>query len=313
MVYTVKVGGVRCHILSDGLNVADGGGFFGVVPRVMWQRVIPANEQNQIPNDIRCMLIESDAGLILVDTGNGDKLNAKQRKILGLDDRNARLLGELAKVGVQADDVDVVLLTHLHGDHAGGNTRYAGDAETDGAAGPLVATFPRARYLAQRIELSEASFPNERTAATYVGDNWQPLLANGQMTVVDGPQQLGSQVRTTITPGHTAALQAVWVENQGERLVFLGDACSWAVHMDRLAWVPSYDIYPMTSIETKRALRQEIMATNTLMVFQHDPQVVTGRLIEGERGPMVQAELTREGWADPLLDDQPTTAANSGA
>lgn len=307
MVYTVKVGGVSCHILSDGLNVADGGGFFGVVPRVMWQRVIAANGLNQVPNDIRCMLIESDAGLVLVDTGNGDKLNAKQRQILGLDDRNERLLGEMAKVGYKAEDVDVVLLTHLHGDHAGGCTRR------DGETGPLIATFSRARYLAQRIELSEASFPNERTAATYVGDNWQPLLASKQMTVVDGPQRLGSHIRTTITPGHTAALQAVWVEDQGERLVFLGDSCSWAVAMERLAWVPSYDIYPMTSIETKRALRQEILATDTLMVFQHDPQVVTGRLVEGARGPEVQSEITREGWADPLLEPQLTTAANSGA
>lgn len=303
MVYTVKVGNVRCHIVSDGLNVADGGGFFGVVPRVMWQRVIAANELNQVPNDIRCMLIESDAGLILVDTGNGDKLNAKQRQILGLDDRNERLLGDLAKVGYQAEDVDIVLLTHLHGDHAGGCTRRRED-------GALVATFPRARYLAQRIELSEASFPNERTAATYIRDNWQPLLASNQMTVVDGPQRLGSQVRTTIAPGHTAALQTVWVEDQGERLVFLGDACSWAVHMDRLAWVPSYDIYPMTSIETKRALRQEIMETDTLMVFQHDPQVVTGRLVEGARGPEVQAIITREPWADPLLDPQPATSSD---
>ena len=311
MVYTVKVGGVRCHILSDGLNVADGGGFFGVVPRVMWQRVIPANDLNQVPNDIRCMLIESDAGLVLVDTGNGDKLNAKQRQILGLDDRNERLLGEMAKVGYKAEDVDIVLLTHLHGDHAGGCTRR--DPQSEGEAGPLVATFSRARYLAQRIELSEASFPNERTAATYVGDNWQPLLATKQMTVVDGPQRLGSHIRTTITPGHTAALQAVWVEDQGERLIFLGDACSWAVAMERLAWVPSYDIYPMTSIETKRALRQEIMATDTLMVFQHDPQVVTGRLVEGTRGPEVQSVITREGWADPLLEPQLTPAANSGA
>lgn len=307
MVYTVKVGGVRCHIISDGLNVADGGGFFGVVPRVMWQRVITPNELNQVPNDIRCMLIESDAGLILVDTGNGDKLNAKQRQILGLDDRNERLLGEIAKAGYRAEDVEIVLLTHLHGDHAGGCTRR------ESPEGPLIATFPRARYLAQRIELSEASFPNERTAATYILDNWQPLLANKQMTVVDGPQRIGSQVRTTITPGHTAALQVVWVEDQGERMVFLGDACSWAVHMERLAWVPSYDIYPMTSIETKRALRQEIMATDTLMVFQHDPQVITGRLVEGPRGPVVEPILTREGWADPLVDPQPTTAANSGA
>ncbi len=315
MIYTVKVGGVRCHIVSDGLNVADGGAFFGVVPRVMWQRVMPSNELNQVPNDIRCMLIESDAGLILVDTGNGDKLNAKQRQILGLDDRNERLLGEIAKAGYKAEDIDIVLLTHLHSDHAGGCTRRE---VTESGAGSLIATFSRARYLAQRIELSEASYPNERTAATYLLDNWQPLLATQQMTVVDGPQRLGSQVRTTITPGHTAGLQVVWVEDQEERLVFLGDAGSWAVHMERLAWVPAYDIYPMTSMETKRALRQEIMATDALMVFQHDPQVVMGRLVEGARGPEVQTVLTRDGWADPLADlqaatAQATSAANSGA
>jgi glyoxylase-like metal-dependent hydrolase (beta-lactamase superfamily II) len=299
MVYTVKVGGVRCHIVSDGLNVADGGGFFGVVPRVMWQRVIAANEMNQIPCDIRCMLIESDAGLILVDTGNGDKLNERQRQILGLDGRNERLLGEIAKAGYRAEDVDIVLLTHLHGDHAGGSTcRHP----SEDISGPLVPTFPRARYIAQRIEMSEAGFPNERTAATYISDNWQPLLASKQMTLVDGPQRLGSHVHTTITPGHTAALQVVWVEDQGERLLFLGDACSWAAHMDRLAWVPSYDIYPMTSIETKRALRQEIMERDTLLVFQHDPQVVTGRLVEGARGPEVKPILVREGWADPLAE-----------
>jgi glyoxylase-like metal-dependent hydrolase (beta-lactamase superfamily II) len=131
--------------------------------------------------------------------------------------------------------------------------------------------------------------------------------------VIDGPQRLGSQVRTTMTPGHTAALQVVWVEDKGERLVFLGDACSWATHMDRLAWVPSYDIYPMTSIETKRALRQEILETDALMVFQHDPQVVTGRLIAGDRGTAVQPIIQRQGWADPLADAQATTAANSGA
>lgn len=302
MVYTVQVGGVRCHILSDGLNLADGGGFFGVVPRVLWQRVIQPNENNQIPVDIRSLLIESDAGLILVDAGNGDKLNAKQRQILGLDDRNERLLGEMAKVGFKAEDVDVVLLTHLHGDHAGGNTRRE---NTEVASGALLATFPRARYLAQRIELSEASYPNERTTVTYLSENWQLLLATKQMEVVDGPQRLGSQVRTAMTPGHTTALQVVWVEDRGERLLFLGDACSWAVHLERLAWVPSYDIAPMTSIETKRALRQEILETEPLLVFQHDSQVVTGRLAQGARGPEVQPILRRDGWADPLAESQP--------
>jgi glyoxylase-like metal-dependent hydrolase (beta-lactamase superfamily II) len=316
MIYTVTVGRVRCHILSDGLNRADGGGFFGVVPRVMWQRVISANALNQIPVDIRSLLIESDAGLILVDTGNGDKLTDKQRQILGLDQRNARLLGQLAHLGVQPEDVEIVVSTHLHGDHAGGNTRWASAGAThveSGAADkpPVVATFPRARYLAQRIELSEAGFPNERTAATYVAENWQPLLVNGQMQVVDGPQRLGTQVRTALAPGHTAALHVVWVEDQGERLLFLGDACSWAAHMDRLAWVPAYDIYPMTSIETKRSLRAQIQELDPLLVFQHDAQVVTGRLVEGARGPEVQPILTRSGWDDPLADPAADAPAHS--
>lgn len=297
MAYTVQVGSIRCHILSDGLNVADGGGFFGVVPRVMWQRVIQPNERNQVPNDLRALLIESDAGLILVDTGIGDKHTPKQRQILGLDDRRLRLVQSLAQAGFRPEDVDVVLLTHFHNDHAGGGTRWD---TADGSPGPVVPTFPRARYLGQRIDLADASFPNERTAATYIADNWQPLLASGQFEIVDGPQRLGRAVRTDIAPGHTAALQVVWVEDGGEALLFLGDACSWAVHLERLAWVPSYDIYPMTSIETKRRLRHEAQEKEALLVFQHDPQVITGRLVPGARGPEVQPILTRAAWADPL-------------
>lgn len=297
MATTVTIGGVRCHILSDGQNIADGGGFFGLVPRVMWERVITPNAQHQIPADDRCLLIESDAGLILVDTGNGDKLGDKVRQILGIGDRTDRLLADMASVGFRAEDVDIVLLTHFHGDHAGGATRW--DAP-DGTPGPVVPTFPRARYIGQRIDLADASFPNERTSATYKAENWQPLLDAGKLSVIDGPQRLGSQVRTEIAPGHTAAIQVVWVEDRGESLLFLTDAGSWAVHMSRLAWVPSFDIYPMTSIETKRSLRQHALERDALLVFQHDPQVVTARLVDGPRGPEVQPIVSKDAWADPL-------------
>lgn len=297
MATTVQVGGVRCHIVSDGQNIADGGGFFGLVPRVMWERVIKPNALHQIPAEDRCLLIESDAGLILVDTGNGDKLGAKQRQILGVGDRRERLLADMATVGVRAEDVDVVILTHFHGDHAGGATRWD---TPDGSPGPVVPTFPRARYLGQRLELADACFPNERTAATYKPDNWQPLLDAGKLSVVDGPQRLGSQVRTEIAPGHTAAIQVVWVEDRGESLLFLTDACSWAVHMSRLAWVPSFDVFPLTSIETKRTLRQHALERDALLVFQHDPQVICARLVDGARGPEVEAVATKEAWADPL-------------
>lgn len=289
---------MRCHILNDGLHPADGGGFFGVVPRILWERIIKPNGDNMIPSDTRSLLIESAAGLILVDTGNGDKLSPKERQRLGFVGRNDRLVKELAKVGYTPADIDLVILTHLHGDHVGGATRWDTPHHN---MGPLVPTFPRARYLAQRLDLAEASFPNERTLATYHAENWQPLLANGQLQVVDGPQIIDSQVRTDIAPGHTAALQMVWVESQGESLLFVGDASNWAVHLNRLAWVPAFDIFPMTSIETKRRIRQEAIQRNSLLVFQHDAQVVTGRLVEGPRGPEVQPEIREEAWWDSSL------------
>ncbi|MCB0075743.1 MAG: MBL fold metallo-hydrolase, partial [Caldilineaceae bacterium] len=167
----------------------------------------------------------------------------------GFDGRTDRLVGELAAVGYRPADVTIVILTHLHADHVGGATRWD---TPDHRPGTVVPTFPNARYIAQRIDLAEASFPNERTQATFHSHNWLPLLAREQLQVVDGPQQVANGVRTDIAPGHTAALQMVWVEDGGESLLFLGDACSWASHMDRLAWVPAFDLYPQTSIETKR-------------------------------------------------------------
>lgn len=291
MAYTLQVGALRCHILSDGLHYVDGGGFFGLIPRTMWQEVIEPSPLNQVPCDSRSLLIESGAGLILVDVGNGDKLPPKVRARLGMDDRNLRLVGELARVGYKPEDIDIVLLTHFHGDHIGGATRWEDDA--------LVPTFPRARYIGQRIDLADASYPNERTAATYIADNFRPLLDRKLLEIVDGPQPLAPGVRTDIAPGHTQAIQVVWVESQGERLLFLTDAACWAVHLQRLAWVPAFDILPLQSIETKRRLRQEAMMQDTLLVFQHDPQVVTGRLIAGKRGPEVQPVITEPAHFDP--------------
>ena len=295
MTYTKTIGTITCHLLDDGTQPVDGGGFFGVVPRSLWQRVIQPDENNLIPSKTRCLLIESDAGLILVDTGNGDKLSPKERERFGYMGRTDRLVQGIRQVGYQPEDVAIVVLTHLHADHAGGATRWDSPDHTPGA---VIPTFPRARYLAQRLDLAEASFPNERTRATFHAHNWQPLIDRGQLAVVDGPQRVATGVRTDIAPGHTAALQMVWVESKGESLLFLGDACSWAAHLNRLAWVPAFDIFPQTSIETKRRIAQEAVERNTLLVFQHDAQVVTGRLVAGARGLEVQPEITEVAWVD---------------
>ena len=293
MAYTVQVGSIRCHIVSDGRQLVDGGGFFGLVPRVLWERVIRPDEKNRIPTPMRSLLIESSAGLLLVDTGQGDKLTPKDRQIWGMDERNQRLVGDLQRLGFGPRDVDMVLMTHLHGDHAGGCTRWTDPSDPSSAAVP---SFPNARYLIQRIEMAEATFPNERTRGTYFSQNWEPLHRAGQLELVDGDQRLAVGVRTETVPGHTQSIQALWVEDSGEALLFLGDTCSWAAHMNRLAWVPSFDLYPMHSIEGKRRLRQQALEKNALLIFQHDCQVVTGRLFQGARGAEVRPEITEEAW-----------------
>ncbi|HRA65828.1 MAG TPA: MBL fold metallo-hydrolase, partial [Caldilinea sp.] len=115
MAYTIQVGAIRCHVLSDGLHYVDGGGFFGLIPRTMWQEVVEPTPLNQTPCDSRALLIESDQGLILVDVGNGDKLPPKARERMGMGDRNLRLVGDLARVGYKPEDIDIVLFTHFHG------------------------------------------------------------------------------------------------------------------------------------------------------------------------------------------------------
>ena len=301
MAYSLRIGSLRCHVLSDGLQYVDGGGFFGLIPRSMWQEVIAPNERNQIPCDSRSLLIESAAGLILVDTGVGDRLPPKVRQRLGMDNRNRRLLGELGRAGFAPEDVDIVLFTHFHGDHIGGSTRWDTDDREPAPGAAPVPVFPRARYIGQRIELADASFPNERTAATYVADNFKPLLDCGLLDVVDGPQRLAPGVRTDIVPGHTACLQAVWVEDGGESLLFLTDAAPWAVQLERLAWVPAFDIAPLQSMETKRRLRQEAAERAALLVFQHDAQVVTARLARGGRGLTVVPEIVEPATFDASL------------
>ena len=293
MPYSFQIGSIPCHIVSDGRQLVDGGGFFGLVPRVLWERVIRPDEKNRIPVQMRSLLVQSSAGLILVDTGQGDKLTARDRHNFGMDDTSRRLAADLGRVGFSPEDIDIVLMTHLHGDHAGGCTHWSDPADPDSDAVP---SFPNARYLVQRLEMADASFPNERTRGTYFPQNWEPLRRSGQLEIVDGDQDLAAGVRSVTVPGHTDSIQAVWVEDGGQSLLFLGDSCSWAAHLDRLAWVPSFDLDPMRSIEGKRALRQQAHEKKSLLVFQHDGQIVTGRLVSGSRGPVVEADITEEGW-----------------
>jgi len=271
----MQLGNVTLHMLSDGTYWEDGGGLFGLVPKVLWQQVMEPDDRNRLPFQLRSLLIESGGQRILVDTGYGDKLPDKERGFISLSGEG-RLLRSLAGLGLRPDDVDLVINTHLHGDHCGGNTCHDG-------SGQIIPTFPRAPYCIQRLELADASFPNERTAATYRQENFRPLQRAGQLRTLSGDTWLTDEVRVLVTPGHTRAHQCVVIESGGQVALFLGDAASWPIHIERPAWVPAYDVEPLVSIETKRNLARWAVADHVLLIFEHHPKIIAGYLHPTER------------------------------
>ena len=271
----MRFGNVNLHLVSDGVYWEDGGGLFGLVPKALWERVAAPDERNRLKFEMRSLLIESAEQRILVDTGYGDKLTDKERGFVSLEGER-RLLDSLAKLGIGPLDVDLVINTHLHGDHCGGNTGYDENGE-------LVPTFPWATYCVQRLELADATFPNERTQATYRRENFEPLAKAGQLRVLSGDTRLTDEVRVVVTPGHTRAHQCVVVESGGQTALFLGDLASWPIHIERLSWVPAYDVEPLVSIETKRNLARWAVENHVLLIFEHHPEIVAGYLHATER------------------------------
>jgi glyoxylase-like metal-dependent hydrolase (beta-lactamase superfamily II) len=258
------------HILSDGVCWVDGGGAFGLVPRIIWEKHLLPDDKNRVTFALNSLLIRSEGKNILVDSGYGHKLSEKMIKILGLERPHGDLLDDLARHDLSPADVDIVINTHLHADHCGGNTRLQN--------GSVVPTFPNARYYVQRLEWADAIVPNERTRATYFPDNYVPLQESGQLEIISGNTSITRQVRTAVTRGHTRAHQVVILESGGQTAIFMADMATLHYHFQRLAWVTGYDVEPLESIETKRYWQQWAIERDALLVFQHDLQLPTGKL-----------------------------------
>lgn len=270
------IGQVEYEIVTDGTTWVDGGGAFGLVPRQTWARLLPPDDQNRIPMTLHCLLLRSEGKTILVDTGLGPDVPPKLRKIFGLERPEGDLLEGLARLGVGPGDVDLVINTHLHADHCAGNTRLREDE--------WIPTFPKAEYWVQRRELADATYPNERTRATYFPENFLPLQAAGQLRIIKGDTGVTSQVKTVMLRGHTRAHQGILIESEGEFGLFVADMASLSYHFERTAWVTAYDVEPLETIETKRRWQQWAVKTGATIFFQHDPNVLTARLLaDGDR------------------------------
>lgn len=275
------LGDLKIHALQAGGQQLDGGAMFGVVPKPLWERKIPADARNRIPMGMRCLLVEHPDGLVLIDTGVGDKEDAKFIDIYGieaeLDGGVSMLEGALKGVGFTPEDVKVVINTHLHFDHAGGNTKLGEDGTS------VVPTFPNARYLVHAGELHYATHTNERTAASYFVRNWDPLRESGQLELVDGSKELVSGIFMRATPGHTPHHQSIVIESGAETAVFLADVCPTSAHIP-LPWIMGYDVEPLVTLESKRALWRDAERENWLLIFEHDASVAWGRVATGGKG-----------------------------
>jgi glyoxylase-like metal-dependent hydrolase (beta-lactamase superfamily II) len=245
------------------------------MPKAEWQEIAAPDSQNRICIQLHCLLIETGEHQILVDTGYGDKLSSKERESMCLEG-DGRLLGSLAALGVAPEEIDIVINTHLHADHCGGNTRYDED-------GDLVPTFPNALYYVQRIELADAMFPNERTRATYRRENIEPVESAGQLRVLWGDTRLTDEVRVLVTPGHTPSHQSVVIESGGETAVFLADTAHWPLHMEKLEVLTAYDVQPLVTLETKRRLARWAIEHRALLIFNHHPDSMAGYLHPTDR------------------------------
>jgi len=267
----LKLGDLEFHILSDGHVLLDGGAMFGVIPKPMWEKKMPPDARNRITLSMNCLLILAGGKRILVETGAGDKMNAKLRDIYGLD--GPRLTERLRHYGVEPADIDIVIDTHLHFDHCGGNTRIEKDK--------VVPAFPNAQYFVQKGEFDHACAPNERDRASYFNENYVPIAEAGKLTLLESDRPIVPGVEVIRVPGHTANMQCVKLTGGGQTAFLFADLVPTTAHLP-LPWIMGYDLYPMTTLENKKKWIPEVLREGWLALFAHDAKVPAAYLRERE-------------------------------
>lgn len=265
------------QVVDAGLFRLDGGAMFGTVPKVVWQKLMPADAENRIRFATNCLLLRDGIRTVVVDAGNGDKEDDAFRARFDMGPRG-ELLARLAAHGVAPGDVTDVIITHLHFDHAGGFTRLEGEA--------LVPTFPKARHIVQARELAMAKAPHLRVKASYLRSTWEPLEQAGCFEVVEGTVEVLPDLWVRPFPGHVPGLQGVEVRGEGRRALFPSDLIPTSNHIQP-AWAMGYDLDVVTCVDTRLALLDEVTGTPDVLIFQHDPEAPAGTVSRDAKGRYV--------------------------
>ena len=273
--------------IPTGYFKLDGGAMFGIVPKQLWERLNPPDELNLCTWAMRCLLIETGERKILVDTGIGDKQDARFRSHFHPHGEDT-LLGSLRRVGLTPEDITDVLLTHLHFDHVGGAVRY----DEQGRAVP---TFPNATYWTNERHWEWALNPNPREAASFLSENLLPLREHGVLAFLDVQQDdlpWLPGIRIRYVYGHTEAMMLPIIEHAGQTLVYCADLLASSYHIP-MPYVMAYDLRPLDTLAEKRRLLEEAEAGDWVLAFEHDPRLGAARLTRNEKGRLVAGEAVR--------------------
>jgi methylmalonyl-CoA epimerase len=264
------LGNLELVSLFDGFFRLDGGAMFGVVPKALWSKQAPPDDRNRIQMAMRPLVVRGSRTM-LIDAGLGEKDDAKFHEIYGVD-RSRNLDHTLAEAGLSPDDIDIVLASHLHFDHAGGFT-------VRDASGRVRPKFRRAQYVVRRGEWEDATHPHERNRASYLADNFVPLAEAGVLQLVDDDQTIMPGVRVRRTGGHCMHHQMVLIESGGQTAAFVADLMPTTAHLSP-PWIMGYDLYPMDTLAAKKAFLDEAVEKNMLVFFEHDRAVSAGYIRE---------------------------------
>ncbi|MDZ7318238.1 MAG: MBL fold metallo-hydrolase [candidate division KSB1 bacterium] len=275
MIHSLHLGNCQLFFLHDGAFSVDCGALFGIVPKMIWEKVVQPDDMNRYEITINPLLVKTPEHHVLIDPGLGNKYSDKMRFIYNIKNDHS-VERSLSEIGLKPEDIDIVIATHAHFDHIGAGTKIDAD-------GKIVPTFPKAKYYFQKGEWDEANHPDERTKATYFKENLQPLEEHGLVELIDGDAQILPQIRVEKTGGHTKHHQMVIIESDGQTAVYPGDILPSSFHLP-ITYVMALDLYPVEVMEAKRKLYQRAIEGDWLVIIDHGEQVRAGHVrFDGKR------------------------------
>ncbi|MGZ4818149.1 MAG: MBL fold metallo-hydrolase [Terriglobales bacterium] len=277
MAYTI--GNFELSLFTDGTYLLDGGAMFGVIPKVMWEKKAHADKLNRIVLACNSLLIRDGKQTVLVETGIGPKLPEKRHNIF---QNQPQLPDNLRAGGVDPAEIDIVINTHLHFDHCGWNTYVEN--------GQVKPTFPKARYYTQAGEVEHGHQQHERDRVSYLSENYDPLIASGQMQLLRGDGEITPGISVRVYPGHTRHMMAVLVRSGGKTACYISDLVPMLSHLD-LTWVMGYDLFPLETIDNRKKFYEEAIRENWLVVFTHEPQTPAVFLDRDEKGKITASPV----------------------